>query len=159
MAVANGIMDSDYQDEAAPIEYRSKVVTVAASGNISAWRWVILPFISLDHIAITSAPQVASDNNEVDMGDGILGLGSLAPSQHAKLNRLVIGVSWNKSLEVKYQQNGGPVKVLATTKVSPNYSAMIGLILLVLALIGVVMLHRRKRSQPEIEAVGAIEHT
>jgi transglutaminase-like putative cysteine protease len=156
-AISSGAFDANYQYENATVNYKTKITPLSAVGELKVWRWVILPFLSLDHVAVTAMPQVASDNNRVTINNEALELGSLAPTQKAKLNRLVLGTNWNKASEAKFQQ--GDTIVLATTQVEPNYVLPTLFVVLVVVLVVARAVHRRRRREAAVEVNEEIEHS
>jgi transglutaminase-like putative cysteine protease len=158
-AVMAGLTDTDYQYEGATIEFRDKVVANSTGGAVSAWRWVILPFLAFDHVTVTAPGQIASDDNQVELGNEVLALGSLAPNQKAKLNRLVAGSAWSEGGEAKFgRADGAAVLVLAASQIKTNYYVPIGLAIIFLIIVVVVVWRKHKRRTPSVEVTDEAVH-
>ncbi len=141
--------DLNYQYEQATLKYQSKITPVPSTGKVEAKRFAILPFLSLDHASYEAQLGVASDNNSLHIGGNSVALGSLAPSQHGTLNRLVFGPNWNKPQPVKLTRGtGSQILTLASAIIQPNYTALLlVMILLVIAAAFIIMLRLRSRKQ------------
>ncbi len=146
-AIMAGGSDIGYQYEDTKLDFETKVVPAATGESLKATRFALLPFVSLDRVTVTAKPQVATDNNQIKLGDATLSLGSLAPAQRTSLTRLNWGGNWNRPANVKLERaGGGQVMVLATATTRQDYRVM-GLIVLILIVAGGWLMVRLRKNK------------
>lgn len=149
-AVMAGSQDQDYQYQQTTIGYVPSVAAPAVSGSITATRYVVLPFLVFDRINITARSGSASDNNSVHYDDETVKLGSLAPSQHASVNRLNFHRDWLGTTKAQLiGSTGGNQVVLAATQTSRNFNVLWVIVAVIgLYLLGRFVIRLRTHSKP-----------
>lgn len=125
-AVMSGRRDTNYQYEAASVEFAGDSAPLQPDASITVTRFQILPLVALERISVRADRQVASGNNQALIGRTILPLGSLAPRQRLVTRRLVWGSDWSRPDEARLARNGGEqVQVLASTRVKTDRRPMV----------------------------------
>jgi hypothetical protein len=156
VAEMQGTNDQGYQYEATTLAFQDAVVAQPATGAVSARRWIVLPFVTLDQVTVTAQPQVASDNNTVTIGGSETTLGSLAPGEKTTVNKLSIGGGWLQSAAVSFGHSGDKPLVLATTQMRPTPLGLL-LTLGVIAVIVIAWILVRRFRRKRIPAVQATD--
>lgn len=154
--VMAGGRDTGYQYEDVKLNFVTQVEPIKASGALAVTRYALLPFISLDRVAVTAQSRIVTDTNKVKLGQTELDFGSLAPSQKIALFHWAIGNGWNHPGEAALSRTADQkLLVLATSQPQLSYWPMIGVVgLTALGLVKIVMIRLRPRRKDKIE----IEH-
>jgi transglutaminase-like putative cysteine protease len=150
-AVMAGRSSLGYQYEHTTLSYQAKVEPPTSNASLSVQRWAILPMIGLDRLVVTATAGIASDGNLVNVNGQKLELGSLAPGQKYSLWRPRFGRHWNQPAESIFsRQSDNQVIVMAESRTRANYTPMIVIsVLLVAVILGAVVrwrLHNRNKA-------------
>jgi hypothetical protein len=134
VAVTMNGADQNYQYEDAKIKYLDKSPTPSLNTDLSARKFVILPFISVATFSISAPSAISSDDNKLQLTSGpdkkIVDLGSLAPAQKISSFALMFGSGFASPLSSEYHQGS---LVLASSETKAIYWP---LVILVVAISG-----------------------
>lgn len=150
-AVPEPSPSANYQYEAAEFTVAEETLPELslADVGVSATRYVLLPFISLERVTATGPAGFSADNfvAQVD-GHNVL-IGSLAPGERKTLNRFILGSSWNRTADITLTQlvSDGVAGELASGRVGVTYLPLIVLLVLIVVLIASAVWWRRHRRQ------------
>ncbi len=141
-AVMAGSSDQNYQYEQTELSYIYTAPPMPTGSRVEATRYPILPWIAIDQISAIGQSQVVVNNAAVTIGNAQVGLGDLAPSQHAVRYQLHLGSDWLGAPNLKLLVAGNSI---ASGKAKLNY---LGLGLLPVLVFGLILLLRHYRKPP-----------
>lgn len=118
-AVMLGRQDMNYQYEQTKLEFAAAAAPSGGSMQARVTRFLLLPFVWLEHVVVESPAGAASDDNWVEIGSQRFDLGSLAPLQRLTFNQL--NFESRATLPVRLGRSGAQPVLLAAAHTSANY--------------------------------------
>jgi hypothetical protein len=157
-AVMAGRRDLGYEYQESELTFDNKVFPLEPAAQVTVQRYSLLPFVTLERVAVKAASQVATDGNFVELGGRKIDFGSLAPGEKAVTHGLVLGSAWLAAEESKFMKtDGDQVLVLAASTVRIDHMPMVLLLALILAA-AAILIWRARRGKSTVEITEEVAH-